>query len=100
VRFICSHDEDHRCHRLLTALEFISTNGPKCDVFRDIHAIEDYKGDLVVHWAARPSEAKKRHCQLAWVKCGELAVNVHHFLPGEMFCGCGCGHRSVVGDEA
>jgi hypothetical protein len=53
MRFICSHDEHGRCYRLLAVLEFV--HRIKCgygfDIFEDVEALEDYKGNLIVHCA-------------------------------------------------
>ncbi len=82
MRFICSHDEDSRCHRLLRIMEFIHGLGYGLDVLR-LEALEDHKGGSIIHWGEiRPTEEQKTLFHVAWATVGkEPYDNVSHVEP-------------------
>ena len=42
----------------------------------------DNKGDLTVYWNAKPTRYMEKAVETAWVRAGELGVNVEHEWPG------------------
>ena len=85
MRFICSHDEDSRCHRLLAVLRFVHELHADSgfDVFM-IEALEDHKGILIVHWGdIEPTEERKTWFHVAWSVAGEEPYEmVEHAFAG------------------
>jgi hypothetical protein len=81
MKFICSHDEHVRCHRLLRVLGFvqsISADAGGFDIFRDIEALEDWKGTLVVHCRCKePTVEQQTWFKLAWRESKEPYDNVN-----------------------
>ena len=65
MRFICSHDEHERCHRLLTVLDFVHTLYAGLDVFLAVDALEDHKapwrsiGRASLRMSTRPSSTSR-----------------------------------------
>lgn len=115
MRFICSNGEDHRCHRLLSVLEFVQDTGV-VEFFGEaaqVVALEDHKGDLCVHWANHhyPTIQQRVLFNAAWSHVGnEPFDNVSHNIAAkpsrfnvstgeeESCCAeCGCDHSRSEG---
>ncbi len=79
MKFHCSQDEDVRCHRLLSVLEFVHRAHRGFDVFNHVDVLGDDKGTLIVYWKIEPPAARMAVFAEAWGSAGnEPEENVLH----------------------
>lgn len=94
MKFICSNDEDYRCHRLLSVLGGLAEESLEhellFDVWEDITALEDHKGVLIVHW-----RLKQREVDMVWLM---LVVDLWSLYEprDNVECRYGVTHRAIT----
>jgi len=88
MKFVCSQDEDARCHRLLAVLTDVHQHAPDgFNVLDRVETLEDHKGILIVHWntgVLPPRAVEKSLFNAAWQAVGkEPYDNVSHVREGD-----------------